>query len=450
MTMTTAPLTDHLLAEPAAPAAIRRLTATFAGELYLPGDLEYDVLRRPLNPAVDPHPAAVAVAANATDVRAAVTAARRYDVPFAVQATGHGTHVGVDGGILLNTSRLAGVHVDPQRRVARVGAGARWGHVLAAAAPYGLAPLAGSAPSVGVVGFTLGGGVGWLSRRYGYAADSVIAAELVTADGQRVRATAGENPDLHWAIRGGGPNFGVVTALEFRLYPVDDVYGGVSYFAADRAVQTLARYREWIATIPDELSTALVVTQLPDADGVPAELRGRKFIAIKALYAGDAGAGRRLLEPLRQIAGPAVVDGYRAQPFSRLAMGGTPPRQLELVRKLDDVSIDAIVGAVGDPHSPVSAVEVRHWGGAIAAAGPDAGPIGHRDVPFSVIADARDDALVEALRPAATGGSFLNFLGDTARTATAYTPADLRCLAGVKAMWDRDNFFRAGHNIPPA
>jgi hypothetical protein len=172
--------------------------------------------------------------------------------------------------------------------------------------------------------------------------------------------------------------------------------------------------------------------------------------AIKAMYAGEARHGRRLLEPLRHVAGPALLDGFRMQRFAATAMGGTPPRHLELVHELDDVTIDAIVGTVGDPHSPVSAVEVRHWGGAIAAAGPDSGPIGGRETPFSVIADARDDAFAEAIRPSATGGSFLNFLADTARTASAYTPADYLCLAGVKALHDPDNFLRAGHNIPPA
>jgi len=449
MTVTTA-IRDRALAETGAPAAIDRLRATFAGALHLPGELSYDVLRRPLNPALDPYPAVVAVAANASDVRAALTAARRHDLPFAVQATGHGTHVALDGGILLNTAGLNGVRVDPQRRIARVGAGARWSQVLAATARHGLAPLSGSAPSVGVVGFILGGGVGWLSRKYGFAADSVIGAELVNAAGEPVRVTADENPDLHWAIRGGGPGFGVVTALEFRLHPLSEVYGGVAYFAAERALPTLARYREWTAAVPDELSTAIVVTHAPDSDEVPAALRGRRALAIKAMYAGDARRGRRLLEPLLHIAGPPLLDGFGPMSYATAAMGGTPPRQLELMRELDDVTIDAILGAVRDEHSPVSTVEIRHWGGAMSASRIDAGPVGARDVPFSVIADARDDALAEALRPGATGGSFLNFLADTTRTASAYSEADYRCLTGIKAIHDPDSFFRHGHTVPPA
>jgi hypothetical protein len=449
MTATTA-IRERALGKAGAPAAIERLRATFAGELHLPGDPSYDVLRRPLNPALDPRPAVVAAAANASDVRAALTAARRHELPFAVQATGHGTHVALDGGILLNTARLNGVRVDPERRVARVGAGARWSQVVATAARHGLAPLSGSAPSVGVIGFTLGGGVGWLSRKHGFAADSVIAAELVNAAGEPVRASADENPDLHWAIRGGGPGFGVVTALEFRLHSVSDVYGGVSYFAFERALPTLARYREWTAAIPDELSTAIVITQIPDSGDAPAAIRGRRVLAIKAMYAGDARRGRRQLEPVLQIAGPPLVDGFGPMSYAAAAMGGTPPRQLELMRELDDVTIDAILGAVRDEHSPVSTVELRHWGGAMANPGIDSGPVGGRDVPFSVIADARDDALAEALRPATTGGSFLNFLADTTRTASAYNEADYRCLTGIKAMHDPDNFFRRGHNVPPA
>src|SRR4051794_27618186 len=259
-------------------AAARLLGRTLRGPLHRPGDAAYDALRRSLQPALDPHPALVVEAYGATDVRAAVVAAREYGLPFAVQGTGHGTHVACDGGVLVRTGAMATVLVDPDRRVAHVGAGARWADVLAAAAPFGLAPLSGSDPSVGVAGYTLGGGLGWLARRHGLAADSLRRAEVVTADGGVVTASAAEHPDLFWALRGGGGGFGVVTALEISLHPVRRVYAGTAWFGIERAGETLARYRDWIASAPDALSTAVLLT----------ELDGERALALKVMHAGEA------------------------------------------------------------------------------------------------------------------------------------------------------------------
>ena len=417
--------------------AARRLRRTLAGRLHAPGDPGYDAARRPLHDTIDPRPAMVVEACGAPDVRAAVVAAREHDLPLAVQATGHGTHVAADGAILLRTSDMATVLVDPDRRIARVGPGAVWGGVLAAAAPFGLAPLSGSSPTVGVTGYTLGGGVGWLARRHGFAADSLLRAEVVTADGSIVTASADEHADLFWALRGGGGNFGVVTALEFRLHPVARVYAGTSYFAIERAAETLARYREWIADVPDELSTAVLLTRLPG---------GERVLAIRALHVGEADEARRLLAPLFAAAGPLLVDGMRTTGFADAAMGGTAPRHVELLDGLPDTVIQTLVTA----GSRVQTVEVRHWGGAMARPGADAGPVGHRGVPLSVILDARVAEVAEALAPHATGGSFLNFLADPSRIETAYTGADYAALRAVKATYDPDNLLRVGHNIAPA
>ena len=417
--------------------AARRLRRVLAGELHVPGEPGYDAARRPLHDTIDPRPAMVVEACGAADVRAAVVAAREHDLPLAVQATGHGTHVAADGAILLRTSDMATVLVDPDRRVARVGPGAVWGGVLAAAAPFGLAPLSGSSPTVGVTGYTLGGGVGWLARKHGFAADSLVRAEVVTADGSIVTASADEHADLFWALRGGGGNFGVVTALEFRLHPVARVYAGTSYFAIERAAETLACYREWIADAPDALSTAVLLTRLPE---------GGRVLAIRALHVGEADEARRLLAPLFAAAGTPVVDGMRSTRFADAAMGGTAPRHVELLDELPDAAIDTLVTA----GSPVETVEVRHWGGAMARPGADAGPVGHRGVPLSVILDARVPAVAAALAPHATGGSFLNFLADPSRTETAYTAADYAALREVKATYDPDNLLRIGHTIPPA
>jgi FAD/FMN-containing dehydrogenase len=418
-------------------------THRLTGQVYGPGDDGYDERRRALNPAIEHRPLAVVEALRAADVRAAVEAARRQNLPIAVQATGHGTHAAIDGGILLRTGGMAAVMVDPERRTARVGPGARWAQVLAAAAPFGLAPLSGSAPSVGVTGYTLGGGMGWLARRYGLAADSVVRADLVTADGRLVTATADRNPDLFWAMRGGGGNFGVVTLLEFRLYPVSSVFAGSAYFPAAGAGEFLARYRGWAADAPDAMSTAVVLRTMPDADDVPPVLRGRRVLMLKAMYAGPADAARRVLAPLWSAAGPALHDDLRPMAYADAAMGGTAARYLDFFPDLTDPVLDVLVGLR-------STVEIRHWGGAIASTGIDAGPAGHRGAPFSVIVDEAVPGLPETLRPHAIGGSFLNFLGDTRRTASAYTPENHRRLRLVKAAYDPENVFHVGHNIPPA
>ena len=219
-------------------SASDHLRPAFHGPLHLPGEAAYDAHRATWSGSIDPRPAVVAEASTASDVRAAVLIAREHGLPFAVQATGHGTHVPADGGLLLKTSQMAEVLVDLDRRIARVGPGAQWGDVIAAAAPCGLAPVTGSSPTVGVAGFTLGGGVGWLSRKLGFAADNLLRVDIVTADGRLVRASANEHADLFWAVRGGGGNFGVVTALEFRLHPV------TSDLRGDRDVPDRARRRD--------------------------------------------------------------------------------------------------------------------------------------------------------------------------------------------------------------
>jgi FAD/FMN-containing dehydrogenase len=415
-------------------AAARLLRRTLRGRLHRPGDAAYDELRRPLAPALDPRPALVVEAYGAADVRAAVVAAREYALPFAVQGTGHGTHVACDGGVLVRTGAMATVLVDPDRGVAHVGAGARWADVLAAAAPFGLAPLSGSDPTVGVAGYTLGGGLGWLARRHGLAADSLRRAEVVTADGGLVTASPAEHADLFWALRGGGGGFGVVTAMEIALHPVDRVYAGTAYFAIERAGDVLARYRDWIATAPDALSTAVLLTRLD----------GERALALRVMHAGDAPQAERVLAPLRAVAGPALRDDLRVTRFADAAMGGTAPRHLDLFETLPDGAIDALLAA-----GEHATVEVRHWGGAIASHR-DPGPAAHRATALSAIVDAPGPDLAAALAPYATGGSFLNFLADPARTDHAFTAPNLRRLREVKRAYDPAEIFSVGHSVAPA
>jgi FAD/FMN-containing dehydrogenase len=405
------------------------LHRTFRGPVYLPGDQAYDAARATWSGAIDQRPAVVAEALTQQDVQAAVVAAHEHGLPFAVQATGHGTHTPCDGGLLLKTSLMAEVLVDPDRRVARVGPGARMGDIVAAAAPFGLAPIAGSNPTVGVAGFTFGGGFGWLSRRYGFAADSLLRADVVTADGDRLSVTADRHPDLFWALRGGGGNFGIATALEITLHPVAEVYAGTATFAIERAPETLAFYREWAPEQPAELSTSIVLS----ADA----------LTVRTLYVGAAEDAVRALRPLWYEAGPPLAVDLRPGAYADVKIPGTAPRHFHLLDDLTGAAVSTLVS------TPANAIEVRYWGGAIAAAGPDAGPVGHRDVPYSVTIDGSAEAAAP-LAPHATGGSFLNFLHDPARTHAAYTAANYARLQDLKRSYDPDNLFSAGHAIAPS
>jgi FAD/FMN-containing dehydrogenase len=440
------------------------LREAVGGRVYSSEDDGYHAARLPWQRKYDPHPAVVVEATGPEDVRAALRFAREHDLPFSVQSTGHGAVLPAEGGVLVRTTPMADVEVDAGRRTARTGGGAVWSDVIAAAAPHGLAPLSGTSASVSVAGYTLGGGAGWISRAYGYAADSLVSAELVTADGEVVTASADEHPDLFWAIRGGSGNFGVATSLEFRLHPTGSVYAGMVMFAPDRAAEAFAAYRDWAPDEPDESNTAVVVAQMPPAPQIPEPVRGRRVLMLRAFYLGTADEGERLLAPLRDAAGEPLLDGMRETTFADAAvmLPSPPPSVTDLYfgyfNEIPDEAIAAAVEAEG-----VAGVELRHWGGAPARPEPGAGPIGHRDVPFSINAMAqgqdRDqvgrlkaavDAVGAKLDPYATGGALLNFLSDTDRTETAYTPEDYRRLREGKAAYDSDNVFRANHNIPPA
>ncbi len=407
---------------------VHQLETRLQGPVHLPGDDAYERQRDGFRGAPD----AVIDAETVADVRATVLAARRSGLPLTVQSTGHGTVVAPDGGLLLRTSRMAHVLVDPDRRIARVGPGVRWGEVVEAAEPFGLAPLSGDTPSVGVVGYTLGGGLSWLSRKYGFAADSLLRAELVTADGRVLVVDQNRHADLFWAIRGGSGNFGVVTSLELRLHPVPRVYGGTAEFPVDGAARALRYLAEHGDDLPDELSVSLVIS--------------KESMVVRAVHAGEDG--RAALAPLLAAAGTPVAASFREMRYSEVpSIGGTPPITFAMYDELTGDTIAAIVEEVVDGDVP--AVEVKHWGGAIARpAHDDAGPVSHRDARF-VMKIAAPAHAAAAITASATGGSFLNFLHDTTRTQTAFTPENLRRLREVKTAYDPGNLFHRNHNISP-
>jgi FAD/FMN-containing dehydrogenase len=406
------------------------LRNTFRGPVHRPGDEQYDAQRAAFNPNLDARPLLVAEATGAADVRTAVTWARDHNLPLAVQATGHGTKVPSNGGLLIKTQRMATVLVDPDRRIAKVGPDARWGDVVAAAAPFGLAPLSGTNATVGVAGYTFGGGFSMLSRKYGFAADSLVRADIVTADGALVTASPERDAELFWAVRGGGGNFGIATSLEVRLHPVVEVFAGVVRFPAERAAETLAYFGEWAATEPDELSTAIILDQSPT-------------FTIKTLYTGAPSDARRLLRPLWTVAGQPVEEDLRTVRYADVKTPSVPPRTFDMYASLPDGIADLV-----RPGSPVAAVEVKHWGGAMARPSSDAGPAGHRDLPFSIGFNGPADAAPAVRRHAR--GSFLNFLHDPGAVETAFTPENLRKLGELKRAYDPENVFRFNANITPA
>ena len=420
----------------AAPSAeqttpIAELSAQMTGRVVTPSDPDYDAVRQVFNLTADLHPAAVALPRDASDVIAAVDYARANGLRVAPQATGHnGAAFGsLDDALLVDVRELQEISIDIAARRVRVGAGVKWERVVPQLSEHGLGALHGSSPDVGVTGYTLGGGLGWLARRHGLAADSVLRARVVTANGDLITADPDRHADLFWALRGGGGSFGVVTDLEFRLYPVSRVYAGAVTFGRERAAETLTCYRRWSEQVPDEMSTAILLGR----DGT---------LTVKAMYAGDPADGRRLLEPLFAVAGAARSDTMRVVDYARAAMGGTPARTFDQVRTLDDGLLSALVD------EPGTTVEIRHWGGRIAR---DTGAAAHRDAPFSVILDAAPSARVTAaLGGSGIGSSFLNFLSDPSRVATAFTPANWAALCRVKAAYDPDAFFGAGLTIPPA
>jgi FAD/FMN-containing dehydrogenase len=417
-------------------------------------------------------------AASAADVVAAVRLAAGNGRPVAVMNTGHGPSVAADGAMLIRTSGMRRVDVDPARRTARVESGAAWGAVIEAAAPYGLAPLNGSSPAVGVVGYTLGGGIGHLSRRYGFAADHVRWIDVVTADGQLRHVTANPRSDgsagsddaeLFWGLRGAGANLGVVTAMEVDLFPVARLLGGELAFGPEAADEVLRTYVDWARDVPETMASSLLLLAYPDDPAFPDDLRGRQITHVRVAYSGDDLAeGRHWIGRLRRI-GPRVVDTVRVMPYTEVGSIHHEPTDVPvpafdrnlLLRSFDHDAAAAVAAHAGPTTGAPFLTELRAWGGALSR--PQAVPnaVAGRDAAFSLLAisdptpdnRARRDGLLQALRPWATGGLYLNFTGVEDSSVDAvrriYRPEDFARLQQLKATYDPANLFRINFNIPP-
>jgi FAD/FMN-containing dehydrogenase len=414
-------------------------------------------------------PEMVVGAADAGDVAAAVEFAATHGLPVGVQATGHGLSVPLPGGVLISTRRLGEVSIDPASRTARLAAGVRWSQVVAEASRHGLAPLNGSAPTVGAVSYTLGGGIGLMARQYGFAADHVRQVEVVTADGRLRRVSAEREPDLFWALRGGRANFGVVTAIEVGLMPVRQIYGGSIVLDGALAADFLPAYRAWTRTLPDELTSSMALQVLPDVPGVPEPERGRLLVHVRLAYTGPALAGRRLVAPLREV-GPLVASSLREMRYADCAaIYNDPPRPHPyygsnvMLRDLDDAALRIMLDLASTGESVI--VEVRHLGGALGRPAAAANAVGLRASRYVLrLLTPLGGVALDQVRPAhrrfrdslapwAVGCS-LNFMyGDDLsadEVRSGYDAGDYARLAELKAGYDPANLFRWHHNIPPA
>ncbi|MET9200790.1 FAD-binding oxidoreductase [Gordonia sp. NPDC003585] len=448
---------------------VSRLSARVDCPVITPTDTDYDSARLGWNRTVTASPDVVAMPYGRTDIQAVVRTARELDVPLHVQATGHGTLTSSTSGLLVNLSSMNDVHVDTERMLATVGPGATWNDVNRASAAHGLGSLSGRCGTVGVTGYTLGGGSGWLSRIYGYAADSVMEAEIVTATGDMVTVDRYRHDDLHWAIRGGGGNFGIVSSLTFRLFPAQRVFSGMSFFPAERAADIFRAYRDWSLDEPDGMNTAVLLMRLPPAPTIPDAVRGRQVVALRAFALCDEREGRRQLHAVLQAAGPALHDGFAERGFANASTAtngpdAPPMPHRQLIHLFDSLDDDVIARVIDDegraPDSPYAFIELRHWGGAMSEPASDAGPAGHRDTPFSILAvapyltpdrqgvDSAVDRLDQICRARATGGSFLTLLTRPELTATAFTDRHFRKLRDIKSRWDPDDIFRPSHHVP--
>ena len=437
------------------------------GDVVLPGDEGWDDARRAWNLAVDQRPVAVAFPESPDDVAAVVRFARAAGLRVAPQATGHGAPAlgPLSDTILLRTSRLRDVSIDPDARVARVEAGAEWQEVTRPAAEHGLAALAGSSPDVGVVGYTLGGGMGWLARKLGLAANSVTAVELVTADGELRRVDADHDPDLFWAVRGGGGSFGIVTALELRLFPIEQIFAGTLFWPIERAGEVLHAWRRWVRTVPDEVTSVGRIMQFPPLPQVPEPFRGRSFVLVEAAMLLDARAGAELLEPLRAL--EPALDTFATIPSVELQqLHMDPPEPVPgvgdgmLLSDLTADTVDAIAAVAGpDARSPFVSFEVRHLGGELARPSAGNGALAAIDAGFAVfavgvpatpdLATALEIHLEHVRRALARwdAGSYFNFTESRTDPRRFWSEQAYHRLRRVKAAFDAGDVIRANHGI---
>jgi FAD/FMN-containing dehydrogenase len=451
---------------------LSQLDTLITGRVVIPSDADWDAARQAFNTDLDVRPAAVALPADATDVQIIVDYAATYGLRIAPQATGHnaGPLVDIEDVLLVSVRDLQEVSIDPQARRVRVGAGVKWEKVTPHLSDHGLAALHGSSPDVGIAGYSLGGGMGWLARRYGLQANSVTAFEIVTADGRLVRTDHENEPELFWALRGGGGNFGIVTAIEFAVYPVEELYAGAMFFPFERAAEVMHTWRELLPTFPEELMTWANILHFPPAPFVPEAVRGGSFTVVMGAFLGDEAEGRELLRAIRDL-GPSIDTFGMVPPIELTELAMDPPDPLPLAsttRLLGELSAEAldalleVTGPDGVAGTSVALFQLRHMGGALARRAPGAGAratlpgevvLFALGVPMDEDSAATLTAALAALHTASApydAGDYPNFVEEPANVRGFFDEETWARLQAAKAAYDPRDMFRANHHIAPA
>lgn len=450
------------------------LNAHFQRKMVMPGDDHYDTARRAWNLSVDQYPTAILLAENAADISQGIIYAEEHNLGVAVQSTGHGVVKPADNCLLILTSKMKEIQVDEKKQIAYIGAGAKWGQVLEESQQHGLAPLLGSSPDVGVVGYTLGGGMGWLARKFGLATDSVRFFDVVTADGQLLRASATENSDLFWGLRGGGGSLGIVIGMEINLFPINTVYAGNLIYPIEIGNEVFEFYRDWLAYAPEELTSSIVIMNFPKLPEIPELFRGISTVMLRGCYCGSIEQGEALINEWRKWQAP-MVDDFKSMPFSQVASISNDPVDPVAglstggwIRELSDESIEMLIqyGVGMNGNSPITVTEVRHAGGAIAKVDPNLTAYSHRNEHFLLqligltpTFEARQylqnyiNQFKTDLAPHLSGNVYMNFLeGDESqeRIQNAYSTEAFLKLKEIKRKYDPKNRIRFSFNIVPA
>lgn len=453
---------------------VQKFKASLRGELLRPSEDGYDVARKIWNGMIDRHPALIVRCASVSDVISAVNFARTNNLLVAVRGGGHNAagHAVCDDGVMIDLSRMKGFRIDPVRRTtARAEPGLTWGEFDHEAQAFGLAVTGGIQSTTGIAGFTLGGGFGYLARKYGLTCDNLLSADVVTADGKLLTASPFENADLFWGIRGGGGNFGIVTSFEFRLYPVGPVLGGRLLYSLAKANEVLRFYRDWVSYEPNESFSIAAFLTAPTAPNLPKRIHGTPVLAIIVCYAGPIEQGERLLEPLRKF-GPPEADLIGLVPYTTLQTmldAANPPGfqnywKAEYIKGMSDKTIETLIAFAAQKASPMSKILFSHLGGAISGVGEDETAYAYRSAPFLLNINAMWSDPTEkdkhigwardfwtAMHPGSAGGAYVNFLSEEGedRVKAAYSPRTYERLVALKNKYDPTNFFRLNQNIKP-
>ena len=447
----------------------------FRGTVLYPDDEGYDDARSVFNAMIDRRPALIARCSSADDVVAAVNLARSEGLELTVYGGGHGVTGACvcDGGLCVDLRGMKGIDIDTDARTVRAEAGLTWGELDAATQEHGLAVTGGRVSTTGVGGLALGSGSGWLERKLGFTCDNLVKAEIVTADGRKVVASEAENPDLFWAIRGGGGNFGIVTAFHLQLHPIGPiVFGGMLMYPSEMGPALVRFWRDFMAKAPDELGSGLAFICAPPEEFVPEPVRGQPVIGVVVCYCGDPDQGPAALAPLLEF-GPPALAMVQPMPYVAVQQLLDPPNQKgnlnywtgDFYEELPDDAVDVLVAKAGRPVSPFTQIIVIAGGGAIARVDDDAMAFGQRQTAWnihylSMWADPADNEkniaytkdLAGSMKPWSTGRVYLNFLGDEGqdRVASGFGAEKYDRLRQIKAQWDPTNLFRHNQNIPPA